>query len=180
MRRPTSFLLLGLVLAANAAETEIWRWKDANGVVHYSDSPVPGAERVKSTAPRSANPAPPMPVGEYTPDPKPEPVVRYTLCAMVQPENDQTFFAVDSIAASVAVEPGLQAGDRIQVFLNGALYEGWAATQSSGNFTNLYRGSYSVTVRVVDANGAVQCSGPARSFHIQQPSILSPQRPRAR
>ncbi len=183
MRRPTSFLLLGLVLAANAAETEIWRWRDAEGLVHYSDSPVPGAERVQSRAPRSNNPSPPpAPAPEQfssTPPPA-QPDERYTRCVVLQPTNDQTFFAVNTVAATIAVEPALQGGDRIQVFLNGALYEDWPLNQSSATFANLYRGSYSVTVRVVDENGVVKCSGPASGFHVQQPSILSPQRPRAR
>jgi len=183
MRRPTSFLLLGLVLAANAAETEIWRWKDANGVVHYSDSPAPGAERVQSSAPRPSTPAPsftPAP-GEQSAAPPPlQAGERYTRCAVLQPTNDQTFFAVNTVAATIAVEPALQDADRIQVFLNGALYEDWPLNQSSATFANLFRGSYSVTVRVVDENGVVKCSGPASSFHVQQPSLLSPQRPRAR
>jgi hypothetical protein len=42
MRQIATFLLFGVALTAGAAE--IWRWKDANGVVHYSDNPVPGAK----------------------------------------------------------------------------------------------------------------------------------------
>jgi hypothetical protein len=176
MRRPTSFLLLGLVLAANAAETEIWRWKDAAGQVHYSDSPVPGAERVQGSAPRPrAATSPPQ---EYVPDSRPESDPEYTRCEMVRPENDQTFFEVDSVAASVTVEPALRPGDRMQVYLNGALYDGWPLNQTDGLFANLYRGSYSVSVRVVDPNGVVRCTGPTVNFHIRQPSLLSPQRRR--
>jgi hypothetical protein len=181
MRRPTSFLLLGLVLAANAAGTEIWRWKDASGQVHYSDSPVPGAERVQSIAPRPSNPAPSFaPEAQSVTPPPQQPGEQYTRCVVLQPANDETFFAVNAVAATIAVEPALQDADRIQVFLNGALYEDWPMNQVSATFANLYRGSYSVTVRVVDENGAVKCSGPASVFHVQQPSLLSPQRPRAR
>jgi hypothetical protein len=179
MRRPVLFLLLGFVLAASAAETEIWRWKDANGVTHYSDSPVPGAERVTSRAPRPSGttPAPATQVEEFTAPPEATRVT-YTRCAMVRPENDTTFFEVDSVAANITVEPALQSGDRVQVYLNGALYEGWPTNQMDGLFSNLYRGSYSVSVRVVDPNGVVRCTGPAMNFHIRQPSLLSPQRKR--
>ncbi len=37
------FLLAGLLLVANAGaqSTQVYQWKDANGVTHYSDSPPP-------------------------------------------------------------------------------------------------------------------------------------------
>ena len=39
----SSFLLAGLLLAATAGaqSTQVYQWKDANGVTHYSDSPPP-------------------------------------------------------------------------------------------------------------------------------------------
>jgi Domain of unknown function (DUF4124) len=178
MRRLASFLLLGVALAAGAAD--IWRWKDADGVIHYSDTPVPGAERLilGGTAPQSGEPAPaaqaPAPVRAEAP---PAPAVRYTRCAVTQPTNDQVFFAVDSVAARVVIEPPLQPGHRIQVLLNGEVNADWPATAVNYTFTGLYRGSYTLTVRVVDAGGRVVCTGAVSSFHIRQPSVLSPQSP---
>ncbi len=44
----TAFVLaVSLVLAAHAED--IWKWVDAQGEVHYSDRPVPGAVLVKGT-----------------------------------------------------------------------------------------------------------------------------------
>jgi hypothetical protein len=40
-------LLLTLSTTA-LADSDVWRWKDANGNYHYSDVPVDGAEMVKS------------------------------------------------------------------------------------------------------------------------------------
>ena len=39
---------LAVVLAAQvyAATTQLWVWKDSNGVTHYSDRPVPGAKPI--------------------------------------------------------------------------------------------------------------------------------------
>ncbi|MGB8327062.1 MAG: DUF4124 domain-containing protein [Steroidobacteraceae bacterium] len=42
-------LTLGAALVARA---DVWMWKDAGGVTHYSDMPVQGAVRVKSITPR--------------------------------------------------------------------------------------------------------------------------------
>ncbi len=176
MRRLASFLLLGVALAAGA--TEIWRWKDANGVVHYSDSPAPGAERVdvgQAARPGGA-PATPAPVYSSTPPQDSEATARYKRCVVTEPTNDQTFKAGDSINASLAIEPPLQPGHRIQAYLNSGAYLDWPETATSYTLNGLYRGSYTLSVRVLDGNDRTLCAGSAINFHVQQPSVLSPAR----
>ncbi len=59
MRRPdrTALALALLLLPFAAAAGEVYKWKDAKGVTHYSDSPPPGQ---KATArPMTDRPAPP-------------------------------------------------------------------------------------------------------------------------
>jgi hypothetical protein len=179
MRRLASFLLLGVALTAGA--TDIWRWKDADGVVHYSDSPVPGAERINvGPAPRLGPPSNDV-VGTATQsnrsgnqDSSP---VRYTRCTVAQPKNNQTLFAVDSVVASLVIEPPLRPGHGIQVFLNGAMDPKWPTTATSFTLTGLNRGAYTIAVRVVDDNGRTLCNGPVSNFYVRQPSVLSPQSP---
>jgi hypothetical protein len=181
MRRLASFLLLGVALTAGAAD--IWRWKDAEGVVHYSDTPVAGAERIvvagSQPSSESSRPAP-APATITAPGKAPAAqTVRYTRCAITQPENDQVFFAINSVDASVAVEPYLQPGHRVQVLLNGSPYAKWPESATGATLTDLNRGSYTLAVRVVDANGRALCTGPVINFHVRQPSIYSPQSPQA-
>ena len=177
MRRIASFLLLGVALAASAAD--IWRWRDADGVVHYSDTPVPGAELVKvgGSPPPADVAVPETAVAEAPAEAPARPPVRYTRCAVTQPPNDESYFAVDSVSVSLAVEPYLQQGHRIEVLVNGAPNAEWPEAAVNHSLTGLFRGSYALTVRVVDANGRAVCSGPVSNFHIRQPSILSPQSP---
>ena len=177
MRRLASFLLLGIALAASAA-TEVWRWKDKDGVVHYSDNPVPGAERVPigGAAPPAGVPAKPPPVAAGIPAPEPEARVRYKRCVVTAPENDQIYRAGNSIDANLTIEPELQAGHFIQVYLNGAIYQDWPETDLAFVLNGLSRGSYTLSVRVLDGNDRTLCTGPAINFHVQQPSILSPAR----
>jgi hypothetical protein len=40
----------------------------------------------------------------------------------------------------------------------------------------LFRGTYTLSARVLDASNRVLCTGPSISFNIQQASILSPAR----
>lgn len=56
MRKIISLTLAAfLITPAVMAEGEVYRWKDGNGVWHYSDQPQPGAELVKTRGTRSGS-----------------------------------------------------------------------------------------------------------------------------
>lgn len=182
MRRLASFLLLGVALTAGAA-TEVWRWKDDNGVVHYSDKPVPGAERVRlDQAPAAAGPAartvPAAGVSQQQPDqaPAPAPSVRYTRCVVTEPASDQNYRLGETVSAVLKIEPELQPGHRIQVNLNNSAYANWPVTETASVLNGLVRGTYTMSVRVLGPNDQVLCTGPGISFHVRQASILAPVR----
>jgi hypothetical protein len=43
---------------------------------------------------------------------------------------------------------------------------------------DIYRGTHTMSVTVLDARGKPLCEGPAITFHVRQPSLLSPARPK--
>lgn len=175
MRQLASFLLLGLAVAAHAADT--WRWKDANGVVHYSDRPVPGASLVTLGPETSAGN--PQPVSTQKPPVTAatvQPAVVYTSCAVVAPANDEVFTNVHSVAVSLMVLPGLQQGHRMQVQFDGQPYPAWPEGALSSTLLDLFRGTHTLSVRIVNATGRALCTGPVVSFHVLQPTLLSPAR----
>jgi hypothetical protein len=158
----------------------MWRWKDADGVVHYSDRPVPGAERidVRSSQRTTGEFTPEAPRPVATPEP---PATRYTRCAVASPVNDQVFNAVRTVAVTLAIEPGLRSEHQLQVILNGSPFVGWPQDSMSHTLENMNRGSYTLSARVLDENGRALCTGPTINFHVRQPSILAPgRRPPAR
>jgi hypothetical protein len=166
--------LLSILIALSASAAELWRWKDADGVVHYSDRPVQGAERIDVLSTQKST-------GEFTPTaprsvPPPPAEVRFTRCAVTSPTNDQVFNNVHTVDVSIAVEPGLQGDYRLQVLLNGREDADWPAGAMSRTLSNLYRGSYTLGARVLDLNGRAVCTGPIINFHVRQPSILAPGR----
>lgn len=167
--------LLSMCIALSATAAELWRWKDADGVTHYSDRPVQGAQRidVQNTQVSSGAVEPTAPPSPRPPEPPA--FTRYTRCAVAAPSNDEVFHYPDAVNARMDVEPALQAGHRLQVMLNGSAFKEWPANQFAYTLT-LYRGSYTLNVRVVDANGRVLCAGSPITFHVQQPSVLSPAR----
>ena len=164
-----------MLIALSASAAEMWRWKDADGVVHYSDRPVQGAERIDVLSRQKST-------GEITPEsPKavatpPPAEVNFTRCVVTSPANDQVFNNVNTVDVSVTVEPGLQGDYRLQVLLNGREDADWPAGALSRTLSNLYRGSYTLSARVLDLNGRAVCTGPTINFHVRQPSILAPGR----
>lgn len=172
--------LLSLLIALSAGAAELWRWKDADGVVHYSDRPVPGAERIDVRSTQRST-------GEFTPQaplpaaPPETPAILYTRCSVASPVNDQVFNAVRAVTVTLGIEPGLSSDHQVQVFLNGSPYVGWPADALSHTLQDMNRGSYTLSVRVLDENGRALCTGPTMNFHVRQPSILAPgRRPPAR
>jgi hypothetical protein len=180
MRQLASFLLVVFALPAvvgPATAAEAWRWKDDKGVVHLSDTPVPGAERVTLPSPPTVGtvttaPPPPKPVA-------PEPF-KYAECVVLAPGNDQTFNAVTSVTASLRIAPPLQQDHRIQVVLDDQVYAAWPARMLTFKLDNINRGTHTLAVTVIDANRKSLCAGPVVSFHVRQPSVLSPARPKAK
>jgi len=171
--------LLSMLTAMSAVAADMWRWRDADGVVHYSDRPVPGAQRMEinapqpESAPASQGPATSAPA---SPEAAPPPPVRFTRCEIQRPANDEVFNSVDTVTATIAVEPALTEGFRVQVYLNGAEYKDWPSGALTYSIQNLFRGSYTLQARVIDASGKAACMGPMISFHVRQPTLNSPAR----
>jgi hypothetical protein len=164
-----------MLFALNAGATELWRWKDADGVVHYSDRPVQGAERIDvRSSQKSSSEIAPQATAPVRPPPTP--VVNYTRCIVSSPTNDQVFNNVSAVDVGIALEPALQADHQLQVFLNGRADPDWPAGALSRTLVNLFRGSYTLSVRVLDFNGRALCAGPTINFHVRQASLLAPGR----
>lgn len=172
MRILTSILCA--LLAQSALSAELYRWKDKDGVTHYSDQPTPGAERMPmiSAPPPGSVAAPAPPPRAATSGTAP---FAYTSCEISSPLADQVFTNVDAISVSINLRPALQIDHRVNVQLNGSPVSGWPPGSTSYLLQNLFRGSYSLIATVTDAAGRTLCtSSSAISFHIRQPSMLTP------
>ncbi len=174
MRQLATFLLIALVLPATAAET--WRWKDANGVVHYSDRPVPGAERMNLGPVASTSSQPAAPRANVVPVQQVPAPITYSGCIVAVPASDQVFNSVRTVSVSLLITPALDEEHRLQVLLDGRIYTGWPERAMNFTLENMFRGSHTVSVRVLNAEGRTVCAGPATTFHVRQPSIFSPAR----
>jgi hypothetical protein len=182
MRKVACFLITGIACLGSAmlvTAAETWRWTDANGVIHYSDRPVPGAERVSVIAPKPSSSPPRQtgvdpaaaPASRATSEPA---IIPYSRCAIIAPDAEETFNAVNSVTVSLVLQPELQAGHRIEVLVDGNLVSDWPQEALSHPVTNLFRGAHTVAARVLDAEGGTSCAGPAVTFYVRLPTVQAP------
>lgn len=170
-----------LAFASHAQETtkELWKWTDANGVVHYSDVPGPGATKVDLTvteapsraavtpAPASAKAAPAKPTAPAT--------VNYTSLEIWQPESGASFFEADTtVSVRIRSEPAVSPDDRLLLFLDGKLVEGAADNAIDYSLSNLERGAHSVTAQIIDVNGKEKIRSQPVVFHMKQVTTIAP------
>jgi len=183
----TTLLLLACLLAtAGQAQTttrQLWVWKDANGVTHYSDTPAPGAKKIEFaglTPGATAPPATPSPAPAPTPAPasasastKPDkPVkVQYRLLEITSPESGATFFGADApVGVTIRSEPQLAGDDRLLMYLDGALVED-AQNAYTHSFTGLDRGEHTVAAVILDAQGLEKIRSQPCVFYIKSPNL---------
>jgi len=177
-------VLAGLAVSLAATSQEIYRWVDKDGIVHYADQPgSSNAELINVIEPStyeapdnsSASNSGGVDSGSSSPEPAESP---YTSLSIVSPTPDQVFFGADAVVdASVEIGGGmLQPDHSLVFFLNGNRQP---AEGGSAQFSNLARGSYFLRAAVLDQNGKPVIQSQQISFHVRQPSILSPQSPQA-
>lgn len=88
MRKTFALAALTLLASTAYAASDVYRWKDASGIWHYSDQPHPGAELVRGG--RASSPAPaapaqmPAPASAPTPASEPLPVSKETAAEVRQ------------------------------------------------------------------------------------------------
>lgn len=175
----TVLLALGLAMAAVGlaqGSREVWKWTDANGVVHYTDTPQPGATRMQLSgmAPATA-PKPTAPQDASAARPAAPERQQYESLQFTQPGNGETFFNSDAqVPVGLALTPSLARGDELALYLDGARVEEFPPTALDFVLTDLPRGAHTLTAAVVDRDGNMLLRSEARVFHIRQNSVANP------
>jgi hypothetical protein len=163
-------------LAAHALV--VYKWTDAQGVVHYSDQPVPGAEKMfTSSAPehagimgQTADPSP-----GAAPQKKPTAGLSSATVAITSPGPQQTFTGGESVPVALSISPEPKPGYTVVWSLNGAQVQNQAPDATQFTLTDLARGVYTIEATVTDPGTGESKAADAVTFNVMRPSILSPQ-----
>jgi hypothetical protein len=167
-------------LAAFAGQAAVvYKWTDSDGVIHFSDQPVPGAEKIFTagsptaggsvSSSRAANPGAPVPKKTAAPG------LEYSQFSITSPVPDQTFFGDDVISVHLALVPGLKPDQTITWHLNGKQLDDQGSTATQFTLPHLDRGVYAIAATITDQKSGESLSTDSVSFFVRQPSELAPQ-----
>jgi hypothetical protein len=168
-----------LLVLASGVHAEVYKSVNESGEVVYSDQPGPNAQRMKLPELPTYSPPPIPSFSAGTSQTKPVAASPYKSVKIVVPENDATVRDNQGVVrVEVALDPPLmvQQGHKIQFYLNGEPH-GMPVGTTSISFSNLDRGTYSLTSSVVNAEGAVLSSADPVVFHLHRESVLNPNSP---
>ncbi len=170
-------LIAAVLLAGGAANAAVYRWVDPEGLVHYTDRPVPGAEEIKTgplaTYPGQRPGATSRSSGREQ-GPRPE---FYPAFSIISPANDAT---IRDNTGAVAIQLDLS-GDLLEDHAIALVIDGerQPETVRTSTFTisNLDRGTHTLQAMVVDGEGNEVASTAATTIHMQRAAIPPPPSP---
>jgi hypothetical protein len=172
-----SLLVLATAVASGAPA---WKWVDENGVVHYSDRPVPGAEEIDLPAgrgfaarePSTAEAAPRVPAPDDV-----EPAQAYEEFTIASPAQQETLWNIGgNLSVQVSLSPGLRPNHRLDILLDGQR-QFLNATSTTVNVSEVYRGLHTLQAAIYDAAGAEVLRSLPVEIMVQQTSIQNPNNP---
>lgn len=157
--------LLSFTLSTTQAAT-VYKKVDENGNLIFSDTPMEDSEKL------DVQPVPTMKLPKARPirsQPKEKPSkLTYDSITITAPQADQHFINNQGrVSVTVQLQPKLHPKHQLQLLFNGVKRAGPSAN-TTFEFSNLERGSYSAIAQVVDDKGNVVTSSPSVSFHIQR------------
>jgi hypothetical protein len=170
---------VGMLTAAAQAgngTTTVYKWIDAQGVVHYSDQPHPNAQKLEIQGAQTfAAPTAPLPPAEYAPQESeaPAPSAAPRTCEIAQPADQQMLMNVYRATVVVRTSPPLRPGEDIRLFVDGKQVPGSGTTYT----VPVFRGQHSAQAMIEDSTGQIICETSTVTFYVHQPSIQNPHNP---
>jgi hypothetical protein len=174
MTRATLVLFLVSMAAAPAALADTYVRVEKDGTKTYSDRPLPGGKLVVlESAQTYSSPAPASDPTRPLEQQSLEQAAnfQYSSCTL-RPSDDTSFQNPESVTVSLSTSPPVRSTDVINLTMDGARLGGG---EPSVLVEQPERGSHTVNAQVLDSSGQAMCSA-SITFHVQRPSLNSPQR----
>ena len=168
-------ILLSALTVTTANGVPAWTWVDADGQVHFSDRPAPGAKQVELTgaqgfgraARQTASRAQSAEQASAAGPP-------YRSLQIVSPRQQESLWNIGgTLNVQLGLEPALLPGHRLLLVLDGARLD-QPVTGAQTTVPNVFRGAHTLVALVLDSAGAeIQRSG-TTTFIVQQTSSQNP------
>jgi hypothetical protein len=163
-------VLLGLLATPFATAGEAYMWTDEDGVVHYSDRPVPGAKRIELAEPNtSQSPARRGRPADEVVEAEEGPPFRYESIEIVSPGAEETLWNIEGVLnVSMTLSPPLQPGHRVRVYFDG---NPQIVSGTSVQLQEVWRGVHNLQAEILDEAGELLIRSQANRFYVQQTSV---------
>lgn len=164
-------ILLSALSGTAAIAAPAWTWVDANGTVHFSDRPVPGATQVElsgaqgfSTGTSRVSRAGNRAVAAGLP----------YQAEIVSPADQETLSNIGSVLpVQVRFQPSLQGDHRYDLALDGQR-RNLNTVSTSVTLPDVFRGTHTLEIVVINSAGTELMRSPPRTFFVQQTSVQNP------
>ncbi len=167
------FILVSVLMAAGTVVGQAYRWVDEEGIVHYSDRPREGAERVilptdtqvtRRQQPTRAPQA--QPAGDQQPAPT---EFKYESFSVAAPAPEETLWNIGGVLdVSLELQPSLQDGHQVRVFFDG---NSRMVSGTRFQIEEVYRGVHNLQAEIVDATGKLMIRSVPNRFYVQATNI---------
>lgn len=176
MRNAT--LLLLLTVCAGASAADVYRWTDEDGIVYYSDRPLPNTE------PEIVDPLPLVDLGAPAVVPERADQRRHGNTPIETPDYDLSFPNLKDDATAwndarrlpvkLRLQPPLavERGHRLRLLMDGEVRAG-PGTHSHFVLERVDRGTHTLEGQVVNAAGEVLAATPRITIHHKQRNIAT-------
>jgi hypothetical protein len=166
-------LVLGLFAAFAADAAVIYKWTDADGVVHFSDQSVPGAEKIVTSSSTSNGIGRTVQGGNTSSQAPANPTgLSYTTFSIDSPAKEQVFFGDDIVPVRLTLDPGLKPNQSITWHLNGKELADQPPSASSFTLQSLARGTYVIAATITDSVTGESKTSDSVTFYSRQNSAL--------
>ncbi len=177
-------ILLFALTTSGVHAAPAWRWVDANGQVHYSDTPVPGATQIELSGAQtfgSSARQQPAPANKTQSQPSAQKPAgnseRYRTFNIVSPQQQETLWNVGTVVnVQIELDPPLQPNHLIDLFVDGQR-RNLNSASTSLTLEDVYRGVHTIQAVILDQSGAEVLRSLATTFMVQQSSIQNPNNP---
>lgn len=173
-------LILMALLFTPPVYADVYRWTDANGVMHFSDKPEPGAQKIEISPPQTVSNLP-----EQSPSADPafskpsqpqnaegsEGGFTYESVVITQPENEETIRNPQGdVPIAIQVKPELRPQDKLQLIFDGAPL-GDPQMTPLFSLHGINRGQHTLLVQLQDSTGTVLLESDPVVIFMQQPRV---------
>lgn len=163
-------LLILLMATAAVGETYTYRWVDEQGVVHYSDKPHEGAERIILDRAQGFSQAPLSSARKAdSGQQKDGEAFRYDTVEVVSPYEDEVLFNIETkLSVQVSLVPSLRPNHFVKLSLDGQDVNDTPVRGRQFQIDGVYRGTHQAVATIVDGDGNLVQQSPVRTFHVRQ------------